>query len=291
MPDIFYRGPEHAPFLWQGGEKAALLVHGFFGTPYELRHVGNSLHEAGWTVQGLLLPGFGADYSHMSTVLCDEWLASVVDSLHSLQRDYAQIMLVGNSMGSALALQAAAQADRPVAGLIFFAPFLFIRFHWLDWTFTRLASHLPAFRPYAHADFSDPATRERLREIVGDADLTNANVQQQIRQFSLPMHAFTEVQTTGRRGWAAAPAVRAPVLICQGTHDSLAHPTVSRALAHRLPGPVGYVQVESDHELAHMSRESERHLLPLVTRFAARTTGSLNRQNPAEDTSAGRGSR
>ena len=54
-----YQGPEHEPFFWEAGEPAALLVHGFPGTPAEMRPLGEVLHEAGWTVHGVLLPGFG----------------------------------------------------------------------------------------------------------------------------------------------------------------------------------------------------------------------------------------
>jgi alpha-beta hydrolase superfamily lysophospholipase len=55
---LAFQGPEHLPFLWPGGQPAALLVHGFPGTPAEMRPLGEALHQAGWTAQGILLPGF-----------------------------------------------------------------------------------------------------------------------------------------------------------------------------------------------------------------------------------------
>ena len=55
-----YQAPEHQPFLWRGHHTAAaLLIHGFPGTPAEMRPAAQALHSAGLTVQGLLLPGFG----------------------------------------------------------------------------------------------------------------------------------------------------------------------------------------------------------------------------------------
>ena len=55
------RGPEHETFTLPGGRPAALLLHGFLGTPAEMRGLGEALHEQGWTVYAPLLPGFGSD--------------------------------------------------------------------------------------------------------------------------------------------------------------------------------------------------------------------------------------
>jgi hypothetical protein len=56
-----FDGCEHRSFLWQGSDCAALLIHGFPGTPAEMRPLGTVLKDAGWTVHGLMLPGLGAD--------------------------------------------------------------------------------------------------------------------------------------------------------------------------------------------------------------------------------------
>ena len=37
MDDIFYTDPEHQPFLYDAGPSRALLIHGFLGSPRELR--------------------------------------------------------------------------------------------------------------------------------------------------------------------------------------------------------------------------------------------------------------
>jgi len=56
-----FQGTEHLPFLLQGGKPAVSLVHSFPGASAEMRPLGESLHEAGWTSQGILLPGFGPE--------------------------------------------------------------------------------------------------------------------------------------------------------------------------------------------------------------------------------------
>ena len=80
-----FGGPEHAPFLLNGGEPAALLVHGFGGTPAEMRGLAEALNRAGWTAQGILLPGFGADMPSLFRRRHAEWTAAVVGAAAELE--------------------------------------------------------------------------------------------------------------------------------------------------------------------------------------------------------------
>ena len=72
-----FAGNEHQPFMWEGGQPAALLIHGFLGTPAEMRPLAHELHRAGWTVQGLLLPGFGEQLHTLFDRRYQEWLEEV----------------------------------------------------------------------------------------------------------------------------------------------------------------------------------------------------------------------
>ena len=68
---------EHQTYVWPGGQPAALLLHGFPGTPAEVRTLGQVLHEAGWTVQGLFLPGFGTQFDTLGEYRYSAWVASI----------------------------------------------------------------------------------------------------------------------------------------------------------------------------------------------------------------------
>ena len=57
--------PDHEPFFFEGGTPAAVLIHGFPGTPLEMRPLGRELQEAGWTVHGIRLPGFGPELDQL----------------------------------------------------------------------------------------------------------------------------------------------------------------------------------------------------------------------------------
>lgn len=110
--DVF-SGPEHAPFRLNGSEghtsdaaaPAALLVHGFGGTPAEMRGLAAALPGAGWTVEALLLPGFGADIATLTGRRYQEWLDAVMAAAQGLRdAGHRPLLLVGYSMGATLAL-------------------------------------------------------------------------------------------------------------------------------------------------------------------------------------------
>ena len=61
------------PFSGKKAISAALLLHGFPGTPAEMRPLGTVLRDAGWTVHGLMLPGLGADIASLEERNFQDW--------------------------------------------------------------------------------------------------------------------------------------------------------------------------------------------------------------------------
>jgi hypothetical protein len=185
LPLQMFAGPEHQPFLWEGGQPAALLVHGFPGTPAEMRPLAAVLQQAGWTVQGLLLPGFGPQIATLGERRWEEWLAAINQALADLRRDHAPLLLIGYSMGAALAIGAA--AGQTVDGLILMAPFV-----WRESLLQKMAATFfgplltPYFRPFRQANFADPALRRGLASLLPQLDLDDPAVQAALRQTAIP---------------------------------------------------------------------------------------------------------
>jgi esterase/lipase len=260
-----YATADHAPFYLDGGANAALLIHGFPGTPAEMRRIGNVIHQHGWTVYSPLLPGFGADIGRLASFGASDWLGAVLTEAESLAKIYAHVVLVGNSMGAALALGAANQVR--VSGLALFSPFIRVAQPWLDYAFPLLQRFFGKIRPFAKADFTDASFRSKIARILPGADLDEPAVQAYIRALELPTSVLGELRKCGHNGLAAAATVSQPVLILQGRSDPIAHPTMSRKLATILPNLVGYVELPAAHELIQQHDPIAGQSAYLISRF------------------------
>ncbi len=97
-----------SPFFLEGGSIGVLLIHGFTGSPPEMRLVGDYLHQRGFTVSGPLLPGHGTTVEDMNRCQWTDWTNHVEKALADLQARCETVFVGGLSMGSLLTLYLAA---------------------------------------------------------------------------------------------------------------------------------------------------------------------------------------
>ncbi|MFN8373983.1 MAG: alpha/beta fold hydrolase [Anaerolineae bacterium] len=249
-----FAGEEHRAFFLNGGQPAALLVHGFPGTPAEMRPLASALHRVDWTTHGLLLPGFGAEIATLSQRKRQQWSAAVLAALRELQHKHHPVVLIGNSMGSALSLTLAAElcssGEQPPDALMLFAPFC--RIEHVLWQMLPIVKRVfPVFQPFRwfKPDFSNSETRKGIRNVRPDADLDDPQVQQAIREFQLPIAMFDELRMVGAAAYKAASQAALPMLVIQGTQDRLVSPKSTRQLIARCGGEVTYREVTAEHDL------------------------------------------
>lgn len=260
-----FEGAEHLPFTLPAtvrpgktAEKrstAILMVHGFPGTPAELRPLAEFLHRsrpgANLTVEVPLLPGFGHQIATLANRSADEWIGAVSDSITRLGRSHERLIVIGFSMGAALALQASVSRPEgaPPSALVLLAPFWQLGEDWQQplWPLIRL--FMREFRPFARADFADPAIRRDLLRSMPTADLDDAATQEAIRRLSFPFRIIDQLRRLGQTTWKIAPLIDTPVTVIQGRQDPIVPPARTRRLVRRFAQPVEYVEVEGDHQL------------------------------------------
>jgi carboxylesterase len=108
--------PTTEPFFFPGGRTGILLIHGFTGTPKEMRLMGEHLNQQGFTCLGIRLAGHATNMDDMIASRLTDWTASVEDGFNLLSGSVDRIYLAGLSMGGVLSLLMSTRLD--VAGAI-----------------------------------------------------------------------------------------------------------------------------------------------------------------------------
>jgi carboxylesterase len=111
--------PTAEPFFIPGGKVGCLLVHGFTGTPKEMRMLADSLAQEKYTILAVRLAGHATAIEDIERSHWRDWLASVEDGLNLLKGCTDQQVVMGLSMGGVLSMMAAARYD--VKGVITFS--------------------------------------------------------------------------------------------------------------------------------------------------------------------------
>ncbi|MGJ3237837.1 MAG: alpha/beta hydrolase [Anaerolineae bacterium] len=265
--DVF-NDAEHQPFHWNGANQrsVALLVHGFPGTPSEMRPIAEVFHGMGWAVRGVLLPGFGRDIETILERTHEDWVSAVGAELFALKQAYQRVILIGFSMGGAIVMTL---ADRhQVDGIVLFSPFVEVD-HLLWKALPVVRFFVPKIKIFKlfKPNFSDEQTREGIRRFMPDADLDDEQVQRDILEFELPVSMFDEIRTIGRKASEVAPHLNTPSLVFQGMQDELVQPTQTRSLINRM-GAVRYHEVDAPHEIINPALPAWSQIVMELQQFA-----------------------
>ncbi|MCS6834977.1 MAG: alpha/beta fold hydrolase [Anaerolineae bacterium] len=262
-----FQAEEHRSFTWRADHDAAvMLIHGFPGTPAEMRPLAEALHAQSWTTVAPLLPGFGAEIDTLQHRSHDDWLQFLLLAYAEMRRRHRVIALIGLSMGGALALQLAAHHS-PNA-LVLLAPFW--RIEHLLWRAMPILKYLiPTFKPFRlfKLDFNDAAVRQGIANFMPELNLGDPSTQRAILDFALPMRLIDQLRQVGQRGYSAISRVSCPTLVIQGTHDDLVKPEVTRHLCRRFVKPPLYLEVDASHTLLDPSQPSRAQIVSAISEF------------------------
>lgn len=268
-----FEGEQHRPFYFQRGEPAALLVHGFPGSPAEVLPLGQVLAEAGWTVQGITLPGLGQDIHTLLDRRYSDWVDAVRTAFQVLRQRHSIVLLGGFSLGGGIAIQVAA-LERP-SGLILMAPFWKLPgFLWASIPVFR--RFIPTIKPYylLKTDPKDPEFRKGMAKMLPGVDLDDPQVRAGIKEFSIPLSLIDEIRRAGQATWVASSRLSCPVLIFQGSQDDVVSPRLTSQLRDRIPGEVQYLELSAGHDLVDPSGPAWNQVVAAIQDFPHRLDGT-----------------
>jgi carboxylesterase len=273
--DAPYQNAEHHPFVLGNGPRKVLLIHGFPGTPAEMRPLADAFVASNYETHGPLLPGFGTDITNLAVQTRHDWVMharSAWDKLHQLPNTETTV-LVGFSMGAAIALHIAAQSLYKPHKLVLIAPFwqFNARFTWLLAVMRDLR---PSLKPFAKANFEDPKVREQFISMFPDANLDDPTVRAALKEdIRLPTSALDELRRLGLSAKGMVAQVQQPCLVIQGAADDVATPINTRALMQRLPSALTLYEIpDATHDVIKAGEVGHEDLLRQMTHYLEQTS-------------------
>jgi carboxylesterase len=104
--------------LFATGRAPCLVAfHGFTGTAAEIRPVLTAAADAGFAVDGALMPGHGTLPIDLQPMTFDDWVEAARRRARAAIEAYGRVVLLGFSLGSLVALQVASEGLHGVAGV------------------------------------------------------------------------------------------------------------------------------------------------------------------------------
>jgi len=107
---------------------ACLLIHGFGGSPAELKELAEFLNKKKITTKVVLLPGHGTDYHELEKVTWNDWYKHVEENYLELKNEYKTVYVIGFSTGGTLSLHLAKNYN--IDKLVLINPFIYIKYQW-----------------------------------------------------------------------------------------------------------------------------------------------------------------
>jgi len=239
-----------------GGRVGFLLIHGFGGTPVEMRYVAQGLARAGHTVHCPQLAGHCGSEADIKATGWKDWYRSVEAELDVLRAKCDVVVAGGLSAGGLLALRLAAHRPEDVDGTVLFAPTLALNGWAVPW-YARLFG-LVHYRPFADLipfeerypfGIKDERVRLITREALESGESFGAGL------FRTPGGVILELRWLVKDLRRKLRTIRQPTLIVHPREDDRSDLDNAIYLQRRLGGLVETLVLDDSYHIVTLDRQ------------------------------------
>ncbi|MCS6710491.1 alpha/beta fold hydrolase [Brachybacterium sp. EF45031] len=218
---------------------AVVLLHGFTASPQSVRPWAEALDARGWDVTVPLLPGHATDERDMARTAWTAWFETAREAVSTAAQRHGTVGLGGLSMGGALALACAADADLAprIGALALVNPAVALMHRWQDALAPALAL-LPVSLPAIAGDIGRPGLREEAYART-------------------PLRAVGQLHRLQRHTLAHLGEVTAPLLLATSTVDHVVPVRSSDLIASRVRGPVERLPLTRSYHVATLDEDAD----------------------------------
>lgn len=203
------------PFMFEGDDRAVLLLHGFTGHSADVRMLGRYLNTKGYTCYAPIYSGHGKSPEDLIGATAQEWWKDAQEAYDYLQsKGYKKIYIAGLSLGGVLGLHLA--TNNPVEALVTMCAPMF---------FDNEEQLTIGFRQFA----------KEYKQLEGKDEET---IQQELDQLlEKAKDLFLEIKKSIEKVKENVDMLYAPTLVAQATQDQMINPDSANYI---------YENVESD---------------------------------------------
>ena len=235
------------PFFFPAGPVGCLLLHGFTGTPYEMRFMGERLFTSGYSVNGVQLAGHCTSVEDLEWRTWQDWYSSARAGLAELRHGRTHIVLIGQSMGALLALKLAVDDPDAVIGVVLLSPALMLSNPWLH----RLGPAFPYLLPFL--------SRRRRYVGKGESDIADPHARAASPNYRrVPLRALHQLLLLQKQVRRILPHVRRQVLVVHSRQDHTCPLSNVELLQQALGNPPRTRVLDASYHVVSVDVEKEQ---------------------------------
>lgn len=246
--------PGTEAFSAEGGDVGVLALHGFTGNPSSVRPLAQQLAGAGFAVELPRLPGHGTSWRRLQRTRWPDWVREARAGLLALRARTRRQVVVGLSMGGAIALHLL-QTQPDLAGGVLINPWVALR----D----------PRMRAL-------PALKWVLPS-VGGVGNDIAKPQADERPYTrVPLKALASVLQLQQGVRRHLAAVHQPLLVLTSAQDHVVDPADSRLIVEGVGSrDVEHVVLERSYHVATLDHDADE-IVKRAIGFCHRVAGAAS---------------